>query len=41
MMTTSWKIRLAAKAIALGMLAIGAMAVLFYSAAERFQSWPV
>lgn len=41
MLSTAWKVKLAAKALALGLLAIGAMAVLFYSAAERFQGWPV
>lgn len=40
-MSGTWKLQLVAKALALGMLTIGAMTVLFYTAAERFQSWPV
>ncbi len=40
-MDRAWKIRLAAKAFSVGALTIIAMAILFYSATARFQTWPI
>ena len=40
-MDRAWKIRLAAKAFTVGALTISAMAILFYSAMSRFQTWPI
>ncbi len=40
-MTGAWKLGLAARALAVAVLTVGAITFLFYTVAERFQSWPV